>query len=78
MKYNRVLFEQLHPHWGAGKTDKGKYEDPRMQQSYETWMVCKKAMRDALRRSEMRYSERGEVQKATLTAANRDSLSKMI
>lgn len=78
MKYNRLLFEQLHPNWGAGKKVNGKYEDPRMQQSYETWMLCKKAMRDALSRTEQRYKIRGEIQKAAQTAKNKQSLSIMI
>lgn len=78
MKYNRLLFEHLHPHWVDGEKVNGKYEDPRMQQSYETWMLCKKAMCDALSRTRQRYEVRGEIQKADQTAKNKQSLSNMI
>jgi hypothetical protein len=78
MKYNRLLFEQLHPHWPAGKNANGKYEDPRMQQSYETWIACKKAVRAALVNTEMFYSKRGLVQKAAITASNRQAVHRAI
>jgi hypothetical protein len=74
MKYNRVLFEQLHPHWSAGKDAKGRYEDPRMQQSYETWSACKRATLDTMKRSAQRYTERGQLQKAAVTVVNRQAV----